>query len=86
MDKTERDIMTAAYRFLESYTDKLPDADTPFNVAWWDRTCEAVTAAWKPYEGHPLADAVFPSVYFYLEDKQKGKVAGWKPTEQTKGA
>ena len=71
MDKTEHDILTAAYRFLESHGDRLPDINTPFSNAWWERTANDYLKMAEPFGEHPLALEVFPAIYHYIELKQR---------------
>lgn len=65
MTDNEKAVMTDCYKFLNEFNQP-PPGDA---AEWWARAAEALNELGIRNKNHPLALAVGPAVYDYLEQK-----------------
>jgi hypothetical protein len=63
----EKAVMTDCYKFLNEFNQP-PPGDVE---EWWAKAADALNELGRKNENHPLALAVGPAVYDYLEQKWK---------------
>lgn len=74
MTDNEKTVMTDCYKFLDKFNQP-PAGDA---VDYWAKAAEALAEIGNKNRNHPLALAVGPAVFDYLEQK-------WKAINRKKG-
>lgn len=67
MTDNEKAVMTDCYKFLNEYN----QPPTGEASDWWMKAAESLAELGCRHKNHPLALAVGPAIYDYLEQKWK---------------
>ena len=65
MTDNEKAVMTDCYKFLNEFNQPPPGGA----AEWWEKAAEALNELGWKHKNHPLALAVGPAVFNYLEQK-----------------